>query len=122
MVEKLNIDLSTANACYDPQIIVESLNDTPSNVSDTPSKGAPSDEFQVFPIRIKLIGNSKQIMHFKTESDRKNVMMRIMQAQGYENQIDQYRVLKQMSSTTVKAQHKVSGKVYAVKVISEQQS
>lgn len=49
-------------------------------------------------------------------------MMRIMQAQGYENQIDQYKVIKQLSSTTVKAQHKVSGKVYAVKVISEQQS
>ena len=60
-------------------------------------------------------------MHFTNESDRKIIMMRFMQAQGYTGQIDQYQVIKQMSSTTVKAQHKASGKVYAIKVISEAQ-
>ena len=114
LVDKLSIDLFTANACYDPQILVESTN-------DGSNKGKACDEFQVFPIRIKLPGNTKQIMHFTNEADRKSIMMRIMQAQGYAGQIDQYQVIKQMSSTTVKAQHKASGKVYAIKVISEAQ-
>ena len=39
-------------------------------------------------------------------------------AQGYANQLDQYKIIKQLSRTAIKAVHKGTGKIVVIKVIA----
>ena len=108
MVLKLVKDLSSARATYEPQVLTECTEK---------DSGSASEGFMVYPIRIKLPNRQKLTLYFTQQTDRKNCMGRIMQAQGYDHQMDQYQFMYYMGNTTIKAMHKVTGKVVVIKVI-----
>lgn len=46
-------------------------------------------------------------------------MSQIMRAQGYSSQLDQYQLIKYLGKTTIMAKHKVTQKIVAIKVVSD---
>ena len=54
------------------------------------------------------------------ESQRQNIMEKIMKAQGFSSQIDQYEIQKRIGESTMKAMHKKTGKQVVIKTIARE--
>jgi len=109
---KLSKDLSGGRACYDYPVNTE--------CTETGS-GKPSEGFTVLPISIKLKNKEKLTLLFTREQERKTMIDRIMCAQSFSSQIEQYKMVEYLGKTTVQAVHKASGRDVVIKVIARQQ-
>ena len=110
--EKIRKELAQMIANYEPNV---------QTVQTHKSTSQSSKGSKLFPIRMKLSSREKLTLYFETESARKKSINFIMNAMGYESQLEQYHIIEYLGSTTLKARHKVTGQTVVVKVISKQQ-
>ena len=80
---------------------------------------AESQKF--YPLKVKISSNSKLVLYFKDELERRGCYRQILNEQGFLRPIDQYKMTEDFlggpSSTVVAAIHKASRLKVAVKVI-----
>ena len=109
MTKKISKDLRSAQVSLD----------LPAHTECTEvASGKVENGFKVYPVRIKLPGKEKITLHFTKESDRQIMITKIMQAQGFASQLEQYEIVKHLGKTTMKAIHKQTQKSVVIKVVA----
>ena len=79
------------------------------------------DQIDWYPLKLMLNERKSRMLYFETRKERKEMLGRLLQEQGFETQMDQYEIESVIDegccNTVAIAHHKLTGLKVAIKAI-----